>query len=78
MTSDQIGLRFAAGVTVPTSLAFALAAVPALNLPIRFLADLLIWPVNGAEMLAAAEIRAGFAISGGVLVGLRLMVAALT
>lgn len=72
MTSEQKGLRFAAGVTVLTGL--ALASVPALNLPMRLLADLLIWPLDGAETLAAPETRLGFAISGGVLVGWGLMI----
>ena len=74
MTSEQKGLRFAAGVTMVTGLALALAAVPALNLPSRLLADLLIWPVDGVETLAASETRLGFAISGGVLVGWGLMI----
>jgi hypothetical protein len=69
MTSEQKGLRFAAGVTVATGLAMALSAVPALNMAMRLLADVLIWPVDGAETLLAPETRLGFAISGGVLVG---------
>ena len=74
MTSEQKGLRFAAGVSLATGLALALAAVPALNLPIRLLTDLLIWPVDGTETLAASETRLGMAISGGVLVGWGLMI----
>lgn len=74
MTSEQKGLRFAAGVTVVTGLALALAAVPALNLPVRLLTDLLVWPVDGTETLAAPETRLGMAISGGVLVGWGLMI----
>lgn len=74
MTSEQKGLRFAAGVTLVTGLALALAAVPALNLPVRLLADLLVWPVDGAETLAAPETRLGFAIGGGVLAGWGLMI----
>jgi hypothetical protein len=74
MTSEQKGLRFAAGVTMATGLALALAAVPALNLPVRLLTDLLVWPVDGAETLAASETRLGMAISGGVLVGWGLMI----
>jgi hypothetical protein len=74
MTSEQKGLRFAAGVTMATGLALALAAVPALNLPVRLLTDLLVWPVDGAETLAASETRLGMAISGGVLVGWGVMI----
>lgn len=74
MTSEQKGLRFAAGVTAITGLALALAAVPALNLPVRVLADLLIWPLDGAETLAASETRLAFAIAGGVMAGWGLMI----
>lgn len=74
MTSEQKGLRFAAGVTVVTGLALALASVPALALPVRLLADLLVWPFDGAETLAASETRLAFAIGGGVLLGWGLMI----
>jgi hypothetical protein len=69
MTSEQKGLRLAAAVTVGTGLALALAASPALNLPMRLLADLLIWPLDQAQSLTAAETRLAFAVGGGVMVG---------
>ncbi len=74
MTSEQKGLRFAAGVTLITGLALALAALPALNLPARLLADLLIWPLDQAQLLVASETRLAFAIGGGVMVGWGLMI----
>lgn len=74
MTSEQKGLRFAAGVTMVTGLALALAAVPALNIGVRLLTDLLVWPVDGAETLAASETRLALAIGGGVMLGWGLMI----
>lgn len=74
MTSEQKGLRFAAGVTMVTGLALALAAVPALNIGVRLLTDLLVWPFNGAETLAASETRLALAIGGGVMLGWGLMI----
>ena len=74
MTSEQKGLRFAAGVTLATGLALALAALPALNLPMRLLADLLIWPLDQGQTLATSETRLVLAISGGVMVGWALMI----
>lgn len=74
MNHEQKGLRFAAGVTMLTGLSMALAAVPALNMPVRLLADLLVWPFDGAQSLAAPETRLGMAISGGVLLGWGLMI----
>lgn len=74
MTTEQKGLRFAAGMTMMTGLALALAALPALNLPVRLLADLLVWPINGAETLAAPETRLALAIGGGVMLGWGLMI----
>ena len=74
MTSEQRGLRFAAGVTLVTGLALALTAIPALNLPVRLLADLLVWPLDGTQTLAAPETRLAFAIGGGVMAGWGLMI----
>lgn len=74
MTSEQKGLRFAAAVTMVTGLALALAAIPALNLPIRLLTDLLVWPLDRAETLAGSETRLALAIGGGVMLGWGLMI----
>ncbi len=74
MTSEQKGLRFAAGVTLITGVALALAAHPALNLPMRLLADILIWPLDQAQTIGLSETRLAFAIGGGVMVGWGLMI----
>lgn len=74
MTSEQKGLRFAAGVTLITGAALALAALPALNLPMRLLADILIWPLDQAQTLGLPETRLAFAIGGGVMLGWGLMI----
>lgn len=74
MTSEQKGLRFAAGVTMATGVALALGAIPSLNLPVRLLADLLVWPMDGTQTLAANETRLAFAIGGGVMLGWGLMI----
>lgn len=74
MTSEQKGLRFAAGVTMVTGLALALSAVPAQNTGVRLLTDLLVWPFDGAETLAASETRLALAIGGGVMLGWGLMI----
>jgi hypothetical protein len=74
MTAEQKGLRFAAGVTMLTGLALALAALPALNTAVRLLADLLVWPMDGAETLAAPETRLTLAIGGGVMLGWGLLI----
>lgn len=65
MTPEQKGLRLAAGVTFLTGVALALAAWPPLAAPMRLLADLLIWPLDDGQALAAAETRLMLAISGG-------------
>ncbi len=74
MTSEQKGLRLAAGVTLVTGLALALSAIPALNLPVRLLTDLLVWPLDGAETLVASETRLALGIGGGVMAGWGLMI----
>ena len=74
MTSEQNGLRLAAGVTTITGFALALAAIPVLNLPVRVLADLLIWPLDQGQTLGTSETRLVLAIGGGVMVGWGLMI----
>jgi hypothetical protein len=74
MISEQKGLRLAAGVTMITGFALALSAIPALNLPVRLLADLLIWPLDQGQTLATAETRLALAIGGGVMAGWGLMI----
>ncbi|MFN4203133.1 MAG: hypothetical protein ACK4GM_08770 [Tabrizicola sp.] len=69
MSLEQNGLRFAAGVTMATGLGLALAAIPMLSPPLRFLVDLVVWPLDGAETLLASETRLILAIAGGLMVG---------
>ena len=69
MTREQRGLRFAAGVTMGFGLMIALAAQPQLAAPTVMLADILIWPVDGAETGSLPEARLLYAIAGGVLTG---------
>lgn len=74
LTGEQKGLRLVAGVTMVTGLALAMAAAPVLNLPMRLLSDLLVWPLDGSETLLAHDTRLAFAIGGGVLLGWGLMI----
>jgi hypothetical protein len=74
MTFEQKGLRLAAAVTIATGFLLAIAALPSLNLPVRLLADLLIWPFDGSESLVAAETRLPLAIGGGVMLGWGVMI----
>lgn len=69
MTREQRGLRFAAGVTMGFGLMTALAALPQLATPTVMLADILIWPVDGAETGSLPEARLLYAIAGGALTG---------
>ncbi|MCY0096105.1 hypothetical protein [Hoeflea ulvae] len=61
--------KAAAGFVVAVGLVIAVAAWPPLAGPVVFLADLLIWPLDGVQTLAAPETRVFIAISGGVMVG---------
>jgi hypothetical protein len=74
MTSEQKGLRLAAGITIAVGLALALAAFPPLGAPTVLLADILIWPLDGAETGTAPEARLLYAISGGVLAAWAFMI----
>ena len=74
MTSEQNGLRFAAFATIAFGLLLALAAWPPLNLPIRLLSDLIIWPFDRTETLLASETRLALAIGGGVMAGWGAMI----
>jgi hypothetical protein len=69
VTSDQMGLRIAAGVAIGFGLAVALAAWPPLAGPTRLLAGLLVWPLHGAETGAARDALLLLAIGGGGMAG---------
>ena len=67
--ATQNWLKFAAAVTVGFGLLIALAAHPATGGATLFLTDLILWPMDGAQSLAAPEIRLLCAITGGVMAG---------
>ncbi len=75
MTLDQQtkGLRFAAGLTVFFGLLTALAAYPPLNGFIVMLADILVWPIDGAQTGTDSTARLLFAICGGVFTSFGVM-----
>lgn len=62
-------LKFAAAVVIGFGLLTALAAWPPLNLPTRWLVDLMFLPFDGQQTLSGSEPRILSAILGGVLVG---------
>jgi hypothetical protein len=71
----------AAGPIKAVSLAFvaigivtALAAVPALDWPMRLLFDIAFWPLDGRETFAARETRLALAIGGGLTAGFGAMI----
>ncbi len=69
MTSEQKALRLAAGAVMIFGLAIALGAHPASGGLTHLLADLILWPMDGAETGAAHEARLLYAIAGGVMAG---------
>ncbi|MEM5473891.1 hypothetical protein WNZ14_19365 [Hoeflea sp. AS60] len=62
-------VKAASAVVIGFGLLLAAAAWPPLSGPVVLLADLLIWPLDGLQNLAAHETRVFIAISGGVMVG---------
>lgn len=65
----QSWLKAAAGIVIGVGLILAAGAWPPLAAPLVFLADLIIWPLDGLQTLGAPETRVFMAISGGVMVG---------
>lgn len=65
----QIWLKAASAVVIGFGLLIAAGAWPPLAGPVVFLADLLIWPMDGLQRLELPETRVFMAISGGVMVG---------
>lgn len=65
----QTWLKAASAIVIGFGLLLAAGAWPPLAAPLVFLADLVIWPLDGLETLAAPETRVFMAISGGVMVG---------
>jgi len=69
ITRTQGWVKAASMIVIGVGLALALAAWPPLSVPVALLADLVIWPLDRAETLAAPETRLFAAIAGGVMVG---------
>lgn len=65
----QTWLKAASAVVIGFGLLLAAGAWPPLAAPVVFLADLLIWPMDGLQTLQMPETRVFMAISGGVMVG---------
>jgi len=66
-------LRFGCVLTAGFGLLIAASAVPALAAPVAFLFDLVFFPVDGAPLVAGHDARLLAAISGGLMVGLGVM-----
>ena len=66
---QRIWLRIGAAAMMGFGAVTALGALPSTNGALVVLADLLVWPFNGAETAAATETRLLAAISGGLMIG---------
>lgn len=62
-------LKAAAILLIAFGVMVAAAAVPVLSYPTLFLLDLALWPLDGAQSLAASETRLLCAVGGGMLTG---------
>ncbi|WP_052161566.1 hypothetical protein [Hoeflea sp. BAL378] len=69
IAETQTWVKAASAVVIGVGLALAAAAWPPLSAPVALLADLVVWPLDGAQALAAPETRLFAAIAGGVMVG---------
>lgn len=65
----KIWLEAASLFVAGFGLLMALTAIPAASAPIEMLADIIIWPLDSAQSLAATEARLLSAIGGGVMAG---------
>jgi hypothetical protein len=66
MATRQRLLKLAAGITIAFGPLTALAAHPAYQAPTVFLADMIFWPIDGAQTGRDPTARLMFAIGGGV------------
>lgn len=66
-------LKVASAMVIGFGLAVALAALPAAAEPMRLFTDLVFWPFDGGQSLAAPEARIYCAVGGGVMVGWGVM-----
>jgi hypothetical protein len=76
-TTRKTLLQAACLITTATGVLIALAALPVLALPMTWLADIVLWPMDGGNSLAANETRLLAAIGGGVMAGWGLMMRAI-
>jgi hypothetical protein len=66
-------LKAASAMVIGFGLAIAIAALPVTAEPMRLFTDLVFWPFDGAQSLAAPETRIYCAVCGGVMVGWGVM-----
>jgi len=66
-------MKTAAALVVGFGILSLLGAHPATAEPLRFLIDMVFWPLNGMEDLSAPATRLVCAIGGGLMVGWGLM-----
>lgn len=62
-------LRFGSALTIAFGILIAASSSPIAAAPTQFLADLIFFPIDDAQTLAAPETRLMSAISGGVMAG---------
>jgi hypothetical protein len=72
-TSTIKQLKAAAALVIGFGILTAFAALPATAGPTRVLVDLFLWPAAGPHSLATPEARLLCAVSGGLTVGLGVM-----
>ncbi len=66
-------LKAGSGITIFFGLLIAVASIPAAGAPVQVLADLIFFPVDGAQTVSAPETRLMNAIGGGVMTGWGIM-----
>ena len=66
-------LKTGSGLTIFFGLLIAAASIPAAAPPVEFLADLIFFPIDGAQSVIAPETRLMNAIGGGVMTGWGIM-----
>ncbi len=75
MTPKDIarGTRMGGYIIVATGLFSLLSVIPAFGEPLRWLGDLIIWPLDGQDTLEATTTRLLLAIMGGAFAGWGVM-----
>lgn len=71
--SAQRWLKIGSAITIFFGVLIAVAALPAGAAPTEFLADLIFYPIDGTQSVAAHETRLMSAIGGGVMAGWGLL-----